>query len=623
MCTSICKSIEKCFCCCGCNTEREPSSTFNKNRSCTDILFLLFFIASIVGVIICISTASNAGADPYRTVYGVDYSGRICGRSAGVEDKPLAIWPDPSTFNFKTCVDSCDKTLDTDYVVAAYETEDYFHYCIPKDPSSVNGAPDLLSKFQSTSELASRAIGDLLTTWPVLVGSFFLALIIAWLYSISSRAFVTLFVWGGIFLILAGGAIFGITLLNDAAEATSTEVTDRATAMRVVGIIVIVCTVISLLLVIFLRNRIRIAIEIYKEAGRAVEEMPSLTLFPLGPTFVGAGYFVFFIAVSLYIFSVKTSTDVATPSAITSIPQYSSITTYKSFQFKDSFKRSWAYVFFQMLWTMQFLSYFSYLVVAGAIANWYFSNRDASGKKKRGNGDNELEPNPVAASVWRTIRYHLGTVAIGALIIAVIQAIRAVVKYAEMQMNKIQGQSRVRTVLFCLLQCCLYCLQCCMDKINKNAYVWTAIWGDSFAPAVCNSFSLIWNNLFRVAAINMVGVYMLFLGKLVVALLTTGICSLIMKAYGLDKLNSPVVPLVVIFIIAYMVASIFMVIFDTTIDTVFLCFLVDEKINKGSGNMYASDDLVKIVEAHSKDSKQEADRQHQIADNRKKMLEEN
>ena len=40
------------------------------------------------------------------------------------------------------------------------------------------------------------------------------------------------------------------------------------------------------------------------------------------------------------------------------------------------------------------------------------------------------------------------------------------------QKTKVKDQNRVQRCLFCVVQCCLYCLECCMDKINKNALIW-------------------------------------------------------------------------------------------------------------------------------------------------------
>jgi choline transporter-like protein 2/4/5 len=83
-----------------------------------------------------------------------------------------------------------------------------------------------------------------------------------------------------------------------------------------------------------------------------------------------------------------------------------------------------AYVFFHLLWQMQFLIYFTFIVIAGAAANWYFAawKDESQTEKLRGDGmadGTALSHAPVLSSVKRTLLYHMGTIAFAALIIAV------------------------------------------------------------------------------------------------------------------------------------------------------------------------------------------------------------
>ena len=111
-------------------------------------------------------------------------------------------------------------------------------------------------------------------------------------------------------------------------------------------------------------------------------------------------------------------------------------------------------------------------MVAGAVANWYFTPYQDSGKKQRGTADGQLpryvkpqlkrlvcqlELGAVRAavrySVWRAIRYHLGTIAFGSLIIAIVQFIRALVMYLE---KTSKGKNnRIQKAVFAIVQCIL------------------------------------------------------------------------------------------------------------------------------------------------------------------------
>jgi hypothetical protein len=134
------------------------------------------------------------------------------------------------------------------------------------------------------------------------------------------------------------------------------------------------------------------------------------------------------------------------------------------------------------------------------------------------------------------------------------------------------------------------------------------VYGNAFCPSAFTSFGLIWRNLARVAAINLVGDYLIIIGKLVVAFLTAGIAGtvLIKMEYYQERVSSPIVPGLFIFIMAYLISSIFMVIYETGIDTIFLCFLIDEENNKG-GRMLAAQSLQKIINEHADESKKMAE----------------
>lgn len=70
-------------------------------------------------------------------------------------------------------------------------------------------------------------------------------------------------------------------------------------------------------------------------------------------------------------------------------------------------------------------------------------------------------------------------------------------------------------------------------------------------------------------------------GRLAIACLTTGICLAVMYNYPyyVNNLSSEIFPSIAIFIISYLIGSLFMMVFEVGVDTIFLCFLVDEAVH--------------------------------------------
>merc|ERR1712048_207215 len=180
----------------------------------------------------------------------------------------------------------------------------------------------------------------------------------------------------------------------------------------------------------------------------------------------------------------------------------------------------------------------------------------------------------------------------------------AFVAYMEKTMG--EKKTKLQKMLFKLLHCCLWCAEKCMDKISRNALIFTAIYGHALCPAAFSSFKLIWRNLARTAAISMVSGFIGMLGKLCIVLFTCAICVLLLSEA--TDVNFIFTPIVVIFFISYMVAALFMNLLGIVVDVVFLCFLVDEEANKSNGQMFADDGLRKIVQSNEAASKKIASR---------------
>lgn len=101
----------------------------------------------------------------------------------------------------------------------------------------------------------------------------------------------------------------------------------------------------------------------------------------------------------------------------------------------------------------------------------------------------------------------------------------------------------------------------------------------------------------------------IFLGKIAVAVANTFIAyALILNwPYISDKLNSPIGPLICIFIVSYLIASIFMTIFAISSNALVQCFLTDIELSKkglngqdngtvdGKNRPKELDDLVQIL----------------------------
>jgi hypothetical protein len=111
--------------------------------------------------------------------------------------------------------------------------------------------------------------------------------------------------------------------------------------------------------------------------------------------------------------------------------------------------------------------------------------------------------------------------------------------------------------------------------------------------------------------VHVVGEVILGIGKVAIAAMTVGLSALILNNAEPWKstVSSAFVPCILIAIIAYCVAWLFFLTFETVIDTTFLCFLVDsENHEKNQGEaMFASKGLQELVGKYQLRSAMEAE----------------
>lgn len=623
-----------------CRARQESISSIKKEgRQCTDLLFLIGFFAFWGISFAIVSWAKANGADPDKIIRGVDMRGRICGRpdwntdpDGGVGHLPLTAWPHPQYYDAKICVEYCNATMDykNEQMARLYPTKKFLGYCLP-DPLanislSISIEGQLTGAFAGLQQQAKRAVADLNTAQWVIVGSSFLAIAVTFMFTFIIKKFASCLIWFLFALIVLGGVIMGLMLLQQS-QMILTSNPQHAEFMQIAAYIVFALCVILVLIAIALYVQLQIAIEVVREAAHAIIDMPMIIFFPMIPFFLLFAYLFYWIYGAIMVMSITENVYMATPDKLlelgpefaimaasagdlawlAAMPDTTSLPTNMTrLDTRGDVEAVVAVHLFHLLWTNQLLYYWGFLVFAGCTADWYFTETDDKGRKLRGAGEGALGHWPICSSMCRSTRFHMGTVSVAAFIIAVVQMIRIMIKYLERK-TKGDPPNPLQKAMFAAIQCCLKCLQCCLDKINRNALIWTAVYGDGFGTAACSSFALIWRNLDRVAAITLVSGIILFITKIAVGLATAGVgAMLITVVYG-DEVSSVLTSAVLMFIVGYVVSLYFLDIFNATIDTTFFCFLIDYECN-AKGEMMCTDALAKLVGKYEKRSKKVAAR---------------
>lgn len=335
-----------------------------------------------------------------------------------------------------------------------------------------------------------------------------------------------------------------------------------------------------------LRKRIMLAIAVVQEAGRALSAQKMLILFPVFQCF---GCAVFLVPWTFYALFLGTSGEVVTVTQEVTYMGVTSTTEVRQYVYNENQSYAALYLLFIWFWTSEFIIAMGQLVVALAISSWYFTRERES---KIGNTN-------VIWSVKTAFRYHMGSGAFGALIIAIIKTIRAIVAYLQKKAKK--SGNKLAIMVLCIIQSCMWCVEKTMKFINKNAYIQIAIFGFSFCKAARRAFFLIARNILRIAATSIVSSFVLLIGKVLVPFGTTFVAYLYLTASGdSENMASTWAPLFFIFCLAWFTLLMFNEVFGMAIWTILQCFVADEEMFGKSGHMFCPGTLQSCITSTQK-----------------------
>jgi choline transporter-like protein 2/4/5 len=262
-----------------------------------------------------------------------------------------------------------------------------------------------------------------------------------------------------------------------------------------------ICTVVMLVVIVAMKNKVNIAVGIVKETSKAVHDMKMLMLYPLITTSLLIVLMVWWLIVAAYIisadgltlnsikgsgvlnyqspFSSKIDSSVnetaicnydhciynsthnvtkgqtligewnvmAIPASIDpGVNATNNNSTGGAFGIDgeaNAMRYIMMYHFFGLLWTNQLIQGVAIMVISGAFSKWYFAGpHDVDDEERPEDYDTRMST-PVLKSCCRVVRYHLGSVMFGGFIIAVVQFVRALLAYVEENTKTWQEKNKV------------------------------------------------------------------------------------------------------------------------------------------------------------------------------------
>ncbi|XP_016070869.1 PREDICTED: choline transporter-like protein 4 isoform X2 [Miniopterus natalensis] len=626
-----------------------------KNRGCTDVVCCALFFLFILGYIV-LGVVAWAYGDPRQVLYPRNSTGAYCGVGAN-KDKPYLLY-----FNIFSCILATNIIEVAEHglqcptpqpVLQSLEQELCPSFLLPSTPAlgrcfphanstqfefpgipgntSINQGISGLLDSLNARDISVKIFEDFAESWYWILVALGVALVLSLLFILLLRL-----VAGPLVVVLILGVLgvlaYGIyhcwkeyqELRDMGASITQLGFTTNLSAYRSVQetwlaalVVLAVLEGLLLLMLIFLRQRIRIAVALLKEASKAVGQMMSTVFYPLVTFVLLLICVAYWVMIALYLATsgqpqyVFWAPNTSLPSCETvpvnascdpmAQPMNSScpglMCVFQGYLSTGLVQRSLfnlqIYGVLGLFWTINWVLALGQCVLAGAFASFYWAFRKPQ----------DIPTFPLSAAFIRTLRYHTGSLAFGALILTLVQIARVILEYID---HKLRGaQNPMARCIMCCFKCCLWCLEKFIKFLNRNAYIMIAVYGKNFCVSAKTAFMLLMRNIVRVVVLDKVTDLLLLFGKLLVVG-GVGVLSFFFftgRILGLGKdfenphLNYYWLPIMTSVLGAYVIASGFFSVFGMCVDTLFLCFLEDLERNDGSPDRpyYMSKGLLRIL----------------------------
>ncbi len=137
------------------------------------------------------------------------------------------------------------------------------------------------------------------------------------------------------------------------------------------------------------------------------------------------------------------------------------------------------FITFAMYWITEWLKNTIHTIICGVYGAWYFAVHN-------------FPKDATRSSAKRALSYSFGSIALGSLIVAIIQFLRQLCSVARQQSGQDGGIGGfIGMAFFCVLQCLLGIIEWAVEFINRYAYAHIALYGKKYISAAKDTWKMI------------------------------------------------------------------------------------------------------------------------------------
>ena len=270
------------------------------------------------------------------------------------------------------------------------------------------------------------------------------------------------------------------------------------------------------------------------------------------------------------------------------------------------------FVLAMLAWSIAIISSLNQMTIAGTFSRWYWTPFEpqattndhtfSTSYRKRYLQKQQRKKLPfflLVRSYACALFYHLGTLVLGSLLIAPMTLVRVSLELVASSVRANEDASKTAKCLSSLCRCCFWCLNRAIKYLNRYAYVLTVVYSQHFLKATSRALTLIRMNALNALVVDKVAAFVLLLSNAAITSLSVmfafflfthrvpldtldDMLPLSLRMDVPTNLNYVWLPIGVVACGSFLIAKLFLDVYDMGVDTLVMCALIDLDENDGS-----------------------------------------
>ena len=243
------------------------------------------------------------------------------------------------------------------------------------------------------------------------------------------------------------------------------------------------------------------------------------------------------------------------------------------------------YIVFGLVWSYFFLAAIGTTTISGCVIYYFFMDEDTAGHVNHQFADNQTDY-VVTTMFYYTLRYNLGSMALGSFVLAVVETLVAALEFVENQ-TKVEKQSNpvMKVVLKCC-KCCLFCFERCLKFVSSYAYIFVFMQNTGFCMACYRTWRMMSQYPVQLSINSVVQKVLFVMQSISIPLVCTGwaywsfLSSSGQLKHGFTGVSSDVLiaaglPAFCVFVLSMLVARSFASVYEQVVTALTTCVLTD------------------------------------------------